>query len=211
MYLGTWPDKTVPENVGNLLDHDMARKRHLLRREVTYEDVKDEEFNILHQLEFHGQQLQFFTHLWDKRDWMKTVVAHHLNLASPSACEVSGVKDWLYGSFNVCVPITINYQHKARVLLRFPLPYRVGEAFNPGNGDEKIRCEAATYAWLQENCSDIPIPQLYGFSLSSGEVVGRKYNIVSTKLLTLSSSPLQAVCHCSLVFTSTCVAAFYCG
>ncbi|QQK43077.1 Aminoglycoside phosphotransferase [Penicillium digitatum] len=148
----------------------MARKRHLLRREVTYEDVKDEEFNILHQLEFHGQQLQFFTHLWDKRDWMKTVVAHHLNLASPSACEVSGVKDWLYGSFNVCVPITINYQHKARVLLRFPLPYRVGEAFNPGNGDEKIRCEAATYAWLQENCSDIPIPQLYGFSLSSGEV-----------------------------------------
>ncbi|KAJ5720932.1 uncharacterized protein N7483_008866 [Penicillium malachiteum] len=148
----------------------MSGKRRLLQREVTYEDVKDEEFNILHQLDFYGQQLQFFTRLWDKRDWMKTVVAHHLNLATPSMCEVSKVEDWLYGSFNVCVPININRDQTSRVLLRFPLPYRVGEALNPGNGDEKIRCEAATYAWLQENCPEIPITQLYGFSLSSGEV-----------------------------------------
>ncbi|KAJ5666872.1 hypothetical protein N7462_011281 [Penicillium macrosclerotiorum] len=110
----------------------MLKKRRLLRREVKYSDVKDEEFNMLHQLDFHAQQIQFFTCLWDKRDWMKTVVAHHLNLASPSRCEVSAVEDWLHGSFSVCVPITIIDQQKFQVLLRFPLPYRVGEAFNPG-------------------------------------------------------------------------------
>ncbi|EPS27586.1 hypothetical protein PDE_02529 [Penicillium oxalicum 114-2] len=85
-------------------------------------------------------------------------------------CEVSDIEDWLHGSFNVCVPITMNNRQNKRVLLRFPLPYRVGEAFNPGNSDEKIRCEAGTYAWLQENCPEIPIPQLYAFSLSTGEV-----------------------------------------
>ncbi|KAJ5088348.1 hypothetical protein N7456_011964 [Penicillium angulare] len=148
----------------------MPKKLRLLRREVTYSDVKDEEFNMLRRLEFYDEQVQFFTNLWDKRDWMKTVVAHHLNLGCPSRCEVLEMEDWLHGSFNVCVPIVINNPQKSRVLLRFPLPYRVGEAFNPGNGDEKIRCEAGTYAWLQENCPEITIPQLYGFALSSGEV-----------------------------------------
>ncbi|KXG46373.1 uncharacterized protein PGRI_052290 [Penicillium griseofulvum] len=145
-------------------------KRRLLRREVTYSDVKDEELNILPQLDYYAKQVQFFTHLRDKSDWMRAVVAHHLNLSSPDVCEVSAIEDWLHGSFNLCVPITIGSQQNKRVLLRFPLPYRVGEAYNPGNGDEKIRCEVGTYAWLQENCSEIPIPQLYGFALSSGEV-----------------------------------------
>jgi hypothetical protein len=101
---------------------------------------------------------------------METVVAHHLNLSS-AVCHVAGIEDWLQGSFNVCVPITIDTLNGKRVLLRFPLPYRVGEAYRPGNGDEKIRCEAGTYAWLQENCAEVPIPELYGFALSSGESV----------------------------------------
>ncbi|KKK15094.1 hypothetical protein AOCH_005603 [Aspergillus ochraceoroseus] len=41
--------------------------------------------------------------------------------------------------------------------------------FRPGNGDEKVLCEAGTYAWLQDNCPDVPIPHLYGFGLSTGE------------------------------------------
>ncbi|KAJ0417842.1 hypothetical protein BJY00DRAFT_288788 [Aspergillus carlsbadensis] len=39
----------------------------------------------------------------------------------------------------------------------------------PGNGDEKVRCEAGAYAWLQENCPDVAIPELYGFALSTGQ------------------------------------------
>ncbi|KAI9721625.1 MAG: hypothetical protein M1828_005116 [Chrysothrix sp. TS-e1954] len=54
--------------------------------------------------------------------------------------------------------------------MRFPLPYKVGEAFRPGNADEKIRCEAGAYAWLRENCADVPIPHLYGFAVSSGRM-----------------------------------------
>lgn len=86
------------------------------------------------------------------------------------------VENWHHGSFNLCVPVVVGgwkqkKQPGGRVLLRFPLPYRVGDAFRPGNGDEKIRCEAGAYAWLQENCPDVPIPQLYGFSTSTGETV----------------------------------------
>lgn len=36
---------------------------------------------------------------------------------------------------------------------------------------KKIRCEAGTYAWMQKNCPDIPIPRLYGFATSTGEAV----------------------------------------
>ncbi|EEQ31879.1 conserved hypothetical protein [Microsporum canis CBS 113480] len=49
-----------------------------------------------------------------------------------------------------------------RVLLRLPLPYKVEEVFRPGNVDEKLRCEAGTYTWLQEN-HGISIPRLYEF------------------------------------------------
>ncbi|RMZ76005.1 hypothetical protein DV738_g5194, partial [Chaetothyriales sp. CBS 135597] len=52
-------------------------------------------------------------------------------------------------------------------MFRLPLPYKVGGA---ENGDEKIRCEAATYIWLQENCPSVPIPRLHGFGLSTGEM-----------------------------------------
>lgn len=153
----------------------MPITRRLLREEITYSTAKEREVNVLHQLTYYDQQLHFFDHLNSKRDWMKAVVAHHLGLGSPDACHVAETKDWLHGSFNVCVPVTIHNwkrtQPGQRVLLRFPLPYRVGEAFRPGNGDEKIRCEAGTYAWLQENCPDVPIPRLYGFAISTGETV----------------------------------------
>lgn len=79
---------------------------------------------------------------------------------------MADIKSWYHGGFNVCIPVTISaWEGKElpgqRVLIRFPLPYRVGEAFRPGNGDEKIRCEAGAYAYLQENCPEVPIPRLY--------------------------------------------------
>jgi hypothetical protein len=84
------------------------------------------------------------------------------------------VENWHHGSFNLCVPVVVDgwkrkQQPGGRVLLRFPPLYRVGDAFRPGNGDEKIRWEAGAYAWLQENSLDIPI---HGFATSSSETVG---------------------------------------
>ncbi|KAE8355183.1 hypothetical protein BDV28DRAFT_129457 [Aspergillus coremiiformis] len=147
----------------------MPGTRQLLRREITYASAKEEEVNILHQLGYYKKQIEFFSHLNNHQEWIKNTVAHHFNLYSSDVCHVSDIEDWLHGSFNVCIPITINTRSVKRLILRLPLPYRVGEDFMPGNGDEKVRCEAGTYAWLQENCPDVPIPELYGFGLSTGE------------------------------------------
>lgn len=149
----------------------MPKTRQLLRKEVTYSDIKDEEFNMLHKLGYHAAKTQFFEHLHSKRDWMKAVICHHLGLDSPNDCQVAPPDWWLHGSFNVCIPVMIGSWNNKKLLMRFPLPYRVGEAFRPGNCDEKIRCEAGAYSWLEKNCPEIPIPKLYGFALSTGEMV----------------------------------------
>jgi hypothetical protein len=70
----------------------MANTRKLLRRGVTYSDVKDEEFNILHQLGYHAEQTKFFADLYNKRGWMKDVVSHHLGLKSSTECDVATEK-----------------------------------------------------------------------------------------------------------------------
>lgn len=131
---------------------------------------------MLHQLQYFDAQASFFSHLDGNTDWIRRTVAHHLCLGSADECHVTEREDWIYGSFNVCVSITIDsWEHRKqpgnRVMMRFPLPYRVGEEFRPGNGDEKVLCEAGAYAWLQENCLEVPIPRLYGFGLSTGESV----------------------------------------
>ncbi|KKK15238.1 hypothetical protein AOCH_000385 [Aspergillus ochraceoroseus] len=151
----------------------MPTTRQLLRRKITYSDAKGEEFNVLHQLKYHSEQTRFFAQLHDRREWMKAAVTHHLGLKSSAECHVADVENWLHGSFNVCVPVTIDSWHGKRVLMRFPLPYRLGERFRPGNCDEKLLCEAGSYAWLQRNCPEVPIPRLYGFALSTGETFTR--------------------------------------
>ncbi|RDW74445.1 uncharacterized protein DSM5745_07107 [Aspergillus mulundensis] len=147
--------------------------RCLLKGPITYSVAKEREDNILHQLQYHDARASFFSHLNANTDWIRRVVTHHLRLGSPERCHVSDSVEWIHGSFNVCIPVTIdrwNHQNQlgSRVMMRFPLPYRVGEAFRPGNGDEKLLCEAGTYAWLQGQCPDVPIPYLYGFGLSTG-------------------------------------------
>ncbi|KAG7149755.1 hypothetical protein HYQ46_001320 [Verticillium longisporum] len=34
--------------------------------------------------------------------------------------------------------------------------------------DEKLRCEVATYVWIEEHCRDIPIPKLHAFGFTDG-------------------------------------------
>lgn len=150
-------------------------KRRLLQEEITYSAAKDKGINILHRLGYFEKQNQFIAELVGRTTWIKGVISHHLNI-DPGKCDIADSANWFQGSFNLCIPVTIRdwsrEQPGNRVLLRLPLPYKIGEAFRPGNADEKIRCEAGTYAWLQEKHPSIPIPRLYGFSLSSGESVG---------------------------------------
>lgn len=128
----------------------MPKKRRLVCGEITYTGAKERETNILHTLDYWKQRNKFFTHLDTNRDLIKALTAHHLGLTS-EMCRIADVEDRLYGSFNLCIPVTIDNWKRhpgTRVIIRFPLPCRVGEAFRPGNGDEKLRCEAGTYTWL---------------------------------------------------------------
>ncbi|PGH06031.1 hypothetical protein GX51_02622 [Blastomyces parvus] len=148
----------------------MPQTRSLLGRRVTYSEAKgDETTNILHELTYPPRAASFRDHIKNNAGIIKALVAHHLYL-TPSSChiDISDQSEWLCGSFNLCVPVSIQLQSQKsrRVLMRFPLPYKVA---GPGKGDEKVRCEAATYAWLNQECPDIPTACLHGFGLSTGQ------------------------------------------
>ncbi|KAL4924653.1 uncharacterized protein BDV17DRAFT_300920 [Aspergillus undulatus] len=149
----------------------MLQRRRLLRGEITYSAAKEDETNVLHALSYWDQQCQYFQRLQRKSHLIKATVARHLNLDSKN-CHVADPKEWLSGTFNVCIPISIGSNNSdPSFLIRLPLPYRVGERFDTGNADEKIMCEVGTYLWLQQNCPEIPIPKLHGYGSATGEMV----------------------------------------
>ncbi|KKZ67303.1 hypothetical protein EMCG_07022 [[Emmonsia] crescens] len=149
----------------------MPMTRSLLGRQFTYSEAKKEEtINVLQELTYVAKAAAFRDHIGVKSPVIKAIVAHHLCLTS-TTCQVhiSDRSEWLNGSFNLCVPVSIrkpNQKSSRRMLIRFPLPFKVA---GPDIGDEKIRCEAATYAWLNEECPDILTASLQGFGLSTGQ------------------------------------------
>lgn len=149
----------------------MLKPRSLLRGDITYDTAKDSDANILHELGYRDQKIRFFTYLYRNRELIKSLITRHLGLASRDSCHLVDVEDWIHGSFNVCIRADVFDSIGAverQVMIRFPLPYRIGEDYCPGNADEKVRCEVGTYTWLKENCPTVPIPHLYGYGLSSG-------------------------------------------
>ncbi|KZZ89733.1 Aminoglycoside phosphotransferase [Moelleriella libera RCEF 2490] len=148
--------------------------RDLLSGPITLSSARARSSNVLHALAYPKQKEDFYKRMESHRPLIADVVAHHLGTES-TEITVSSQDWWRHGSFNLCIPIRVDVDRSAKprvpefVLMRFPLPYRVGEATKPGNSDEKVNCEAATYAWLQENCPSVPIPKLYGFGLSTNQ------------------------------------------
>ncbi|KDB24066.1 hypothetical protein H109_04011 [Trichophyton interdigitale MR816] len=135
----------------------------LLRGKTTLEDALVREEDMLIRLSLVDKRFDFFLWIVQHKKEIQELVSFQLGLASPEQCRVGEVKEWLHGSFNVCVPIYVKgvTPTEKRLLIRFPLPYKIGETNYPGNADEKLRCEVATYVWMQENCPDVPIPN-YG-------------------------------------------------
>lgn len=146
-----------------------TRSRSLLHKEITYEEANSAETNILQQLGYPEERSKLYYLIYEHRDLIQRRVALHLGLRSASACRIEDPKTWRHGTFNFCVPVTVD--NERRVLIRFPLPYRIGDKACPGNSDEKLRCEAATYAWMQQKCPGVQVPSLYGFALSTGQSV----------------------------------------
>ena len=137
--------------------------------------------NVLAQIECKRQKKDFWSFLHDHKAEIEAVVSFHLRLET---CQVGDVDTWISGSYNVCIPVYISPPFDARVLVRIPLPYKVGEAKYPGNVDEKLRCEVASYIWIQENCPDVPIPRLFGCGFPDGHTV-RSTDFMSLPLLTI--------------------------
>lgn len=147
----------------------MAKTLPLLKGTITLDQALSDDDNLLAALGYPRQKREFWNYLSAHKAEIEAAVSFHLNVK----CRVADEGTWLSGSYDVCVPVHISPPSTLRVVLvRIPLPYKLGEAFRPGNVDEKLRCEAASYIWLQQNCPDIPIPFLYGFGLPDGQTVG---------------------------------------
>ena len=157
--------------------------------DITFEDALEEEQNMLVRLTFLRKFATFREYLENHRNQIEATVSHHLNLSRNDACSLSHMREWIHGSFNMCLPLRITRQasrSQSRVLIRFPLPYKIGEEYNPGNADEKLRCEAATYIFIQENCPDIPVPKLLGFDFSGNESVSHPMRLSRSNLLLIN-------------------------
>lgn len=152
----------------------MPTTRSLVHGQITYSEAQKKEINILQELAYTPRAASFKAHIESKGDAIKAIVAHHLFLNRSCHIEISDPSEWLNGSFNLCVPVSVRTRNNSLwALMRFPPPYKTAEtSHHPGNRDEKTRCEAATYAWLDRECPDIPIACLWGFGLSTGQKVG---------------------------------------
>lgn len=146
----------------------------LLQGTTTLESALKNEEDMLANLSYPEQRLEFFIFLLDHREEIEDIVTYHLSLTKSETCRLGEVQEWLCGSFNVCIPIYVDNWKKhpgRRVIIRFPLPYQNGGSAYPGSADEKLRCEAATFVWMQEHCPDVPIPKLWGFGFVGGQTV----------------------------------------
>ncbi|KAL8826849.1 MAG: hypothetical protein Q9170_007247 [Blastenia crenularia] len=143
-----------------------------LTGEITLDFALEEEHDMLRRLTYWDQREYFVFDLRHHSAAIEDVVSYHLGLGSTGSCRLAPQNDWIHGSFNMCIPVYVRHPGtltEKRVMIRFPLPYRIGEEFFPGNADEKLRCEAATYIWIKENCPEVHIPQLFGFGFGGDQ------------------------------------------
>lgn len=135
------------------------------------------ERNLLARLQRSHATRQLYQDLWRDRKTIEAVTAHHLGRINPSSCIVQKMGTWLIGQFNICIIIHINESdgRTSEKIFRCPMPHKVGEQYSAGTVEEKIRAEVATYAWIETNCPDIPVPCLRAFGLSNNLQVCRLY------------------------------------
>ncbi|KAL3457958.1 hypothetical protein BJX64DRAFT_302290 [Aspergillus heterothallicus] len=141
---------------------------------TTLEEALQQEENMLLDVSYPDSRIEFFVFLYSRRNDIAELVSAHLGLAKPNRCRVGEVKEWIHGSFNVCIPVYVENEKSCtakRFLIRFPLPYKVWESAYPRNADEKLRCEAATFIWIRKQHLDIPIPRLWGFGFAGGQTL----------------------------------------
>lgn len=177
----------APTEAGNLLDEPnrpimtstspAKTRKALLHGFVTFSSAEKREEDMRAELQYITKMSCFYDELESQKEDIQKLVASHCGLPSPDLVRVPEMWGpdnqliWLHGSFNICIPISIVNAGPcipAKIGLRVPLPYKVGEETFPGNAEEKVRSEAATYIWISKHCPDIPIPKLQGFGFPGG-------------------------------------------
>ncbi|KAL4865558.1 hypothetical protein BDV12DRAFT_210982 [Aspergillus spectabilis] len=91
----------------------MQKALPLLRGTTTLSAALDDDDNVLQELAYPEQRIQFYTYLLTHRAETGSIFSH-LRLNRKQTCRVGEGKEWTAGSLNVCI-------------LVFPLPYKVGE------------------------------------------------------------------------------------
>ncbi|KAF4340647.1 aminoglycoside phosphotransferase [Fusarium beomiforme] len=134
---------------------------------ITYTDAQNLDEDIVTKLGYTEHRKKLYDNLDRQKDTIRSLVRHHLQLPNDAECTVLPQEQWIKGSFNVCIPIrTVSGSTHRNLILRCCLPYKLAEAQYPGTIDEKLRCEVGAYAWMQQYCTDIRIPYLYGFGFT---------------------------------------------
>jgi hypothetical protein len=90
------------------------------------QEIEEEDDIMLVKLQREPLRQAFSDDLQSQIPNICGIVSHHLSLSRSQQCEVSDRSDWLYGSFNTCIPVNITNWRKQRLLLRCPLPYILG-------------------------------------------------------------------------------------
>lgn len=142
---------------------------------MTEEQALDEDWDMIPTLTAYSKTQTLSNDLESHRPQLERLISRHLGVPT-SEFVLLGQEHWVWGSFNICLPIDIKRtllttKLPRQAILRFPLPFRCGEDYSPGNVEEKLRCEAATYIWLRRSCPSIPAPRLLAMGLPSGESV----------------------------------------
>ncbi|KAL2257700.1 hypothetical protein VTK26DRAFT_9280 [Humicola hyalothermophila] len=143
----------------------------LHKRLRTFESAADDEGDFLLAIQHQRAAERFRQQIGRETDSIAAVVRHHLRLRHDDSCVVLPPDSWIQGGFNLCVLVDVQSRSSSesrRVVFRCPMPHKLAEQQHPGTIDEKVSCEVAAYAWMQDHCTDIRIPHLYALGLADG-------------------------------------------
>ncbi|KXS95320.1 hypothetical protein AC578_10464 [Pseudocercospora eumusae] len=137
-------------------------------RTSEWASLERQDDNMIIRLDWPRKKDEFLHYLESQTVNIQKIVSYHLSLPRHQQCFVGDRSTWMSGSYNVCIPIKIPGHEQPRLIFRCPFPHRFETAHPGGLLEEKVRCEAATFAWISKNCPRIPIPRLWGAGLPNG-------------------------------------------
>lgn len=168
--MGDYSDVTEP--LIQCTEVEPSKKVDFDGKVYTLEEALEEDDDLFSRIDYTENRFKAAYELCCHQEDIEALVAHHLGI-SQDKCKIQPLR-FINGSFNGCIPVDIETSSSLcpkRVYFRTPLAYKVGEAHYPGNIEERLRCEVATYLWLRERHPRVPIVTLRGYGFGKGQAV----------------------------------------